>query len=104
MAAARKGRTSPSGPTSNVKHTVTFAGGNAAADGVTVVTPVPLVGARTTDVVRAHLTAALPAGAGLLGARISAADVLDVSFVNPTAAIIALGNVTLTIELERYNA
>lgn len=101
--ANRQERQSPSGPAvSKYLGSVTFAGGNAGAANVTEVAAIPLVGLRTTDDVQVYAAAALPAGAGLLNARCDVADQLTVAFVNPTAAPVALGNVTLRVVRARY--
>lgn len=101
--ANRQERQSPSGPAvSKQLANVTFAGGAAGAAAVHIVAAIPCTGLRTTDNVSVFLTAPLAAGAGLLNASCAVADQLTVHFINPTAAPIALGDVTLRVVRSRY--
>ena len=101
----RSGRQSPSGPRVQTQlPSVTFAAGAAGAAAITSVAAIPCVGLLTTDDVNVYQTAALAAGTAIVGARCAVADQLTVDFVNPTAAPVAMGDVTLRVVRSRFTS
>lgn len=98
-----KHRSSPSGPLAGEKlQTVLLDHGSVVAATVNVAS-VTVASVRTTDVVRA-VNSLQKTGLGFAGARISAAGVVDISLVNPTAGAITTGTVTYTLEIGPYTS
>lgn len=96
-------RGSPSGPKAMQKAQLAFAAGTLTSQTVKTVTQL-LTGARTTDRVVVNSAAALPSNVMLGSARISAANVVTLYIVNPTAADIAGGNMTVDAVLLQFTA
>jgi hypothetical protein len=96
-----KHRVSPTGRKSNEKKTVSITTGSLVNNTVTEVTAA-LAGLSTTDIVVVNAAAALTTNVGICGARCSAAGVLAVSFVNPTAATIASFTPSLRVAVQHF--
>lgn len=96
-----KGRGAPSGPLRLEKTSVAVVFGSPGAAAVTRVTAT-LTGLRTTDLVEVNPPTGVIANIGFVGARVSAANVIEVWVVNPTAAPIVLGTVTLGVVINRF--
>jgi len=94
-------RSSPSGPKTISKIVITADHGTVST--VTVATKTAAVtGVRTTDVVLAA-NCVQKTGLGVAGYAVSAADVVIISLVNPTAASITSGTVTYTLVIGRFD-
>lgn len=96
-------RGSPSGPKAMQKVQVGLAAGTLTSQTTKVVT-FTCTGARTMDRIVVNSNAALPTNVAIGGARISAANVVSLSLVNPTAADIAGGNMTIDCVLLQFSA
>jgi hypothetical protein len=95
-------RGSPSGPEATVKvASVAFTLGTINTNTGKVLTAAA-TGAQTTDIVVVNPTANMVTGVGIGWARISAAGVISVAFINATAAAVAGGTVTANLSLLRY--
>lgn len=100
---ANTGKSSPSGPINSRKVTVTVAAGTINTITVTNI-DVNVAGLRTTDIIVVNPTAALATGVGVAGARVKSAGVATISFVNPTAGNVVVGNVDFNVNIFRYSA
>lgn len=97
-------RGSPSGPLDLQKTTVDIDFGTLSPATVKRVTAA-LVGLRTTDLVVVEPNANfVGVDIGLVGARVSAAGVIEVSLINPTGGSITAGSQTLRVEIQRFTS
>ena len=94
-------RSSPSGPAANRKFTILLDHGTVTAVTVAKATAT-LTGARTTDLLSA-VNSIQKTGLGYAGGRVSGADEIEISLVNPTAGNITSGTVTYTLDLSNYS-
>jgi hypothetical protein len=99
---SNKKRSSPSGPVTTEKVEATIAD-TLIATITTAEVSVTVAGLKTTDVVNVSCTTALPAGLGLAGARVSAANTLTLAFVNPTAGGIQTTALVFNVNVARYS-
>lgn len=96
-----KKRSAPSGPLTGEKLTATLTTvitGSTAVD-----TTVAVAGLRVTDTVTVNPVADLPAGAGIVSARVSAADTLKVRIGKFTAGDLAEADYDILIDVGRYS-
>lgn len=98
-----KHKGSPSGPEALVKTSVAMALGTVLTAAVSRVTAT-LTGLRTTDLVVVNPRSTMVANIGLVGARCSAADVIEVSVINPTAGSLTPGAQTLDVVIQRFTS
>jgi len=98
-----KTRGAPSGPVDSIKSTLSIAAVASVNTASTTLITTALTGAVTTDVVSVHPNAALTAGLAVGSAYVSAAGVVTIPVVNPTAAQVALGNLTLNALLHKFS-
>jgi hypothetical protein len=97
-------RVSPSGPRGGIRTAVAvIPNAGCAANAVTEIT-CPLTGVVATDLVVANPIAAHIANIGFGTIRVVGANVLGISFPNPTGAPINSGNITMQCEIRRYPA
>lgn len=96
-----KTRSSPSGPTFGEKHTVTFAMGDITAATVKRVTAA-VPGVRLTDIVIVNWPV-LATALGNCGARVSAAGVVEISGVNPTAGPLTAGDLVCKVLVSKFS-
>ena len=99
-------RSSPSGPEVTRKYTATVTVGALAAATVTVPAAVTVTGVRVNDTVMVtpHPGTVVPAGCACCMARVTAANTVEMHWVNPTAAPIAAGDLNLDFTVNRFNA
>jgi hypothetical protein len=99
----QKKRSSASGPTSAIKYDpVTLSFGSVATVSTDTATA-SVTGLKTTDVVTVNAQN-LPANLGVVDARVSAADTLEVRLMNPTAGGIVADNIIFDLVAHTFTA
>lgn len=98
-----KGRSAPSGPRALTKASSTITFGTSVATKAIMRVTGALSGLRVTDRVVVNPRAGVAANLGIVGARVNAADVIEVWVVNPTVADINAGaSLVVDVVIQRF--
>jgi hypothetical protein len=97
-----KTRSSPSGPTMGEKYTVTFPMGDITAASIKRVTAA-VPGVRLTDIVVVNWPSVGVTAVGNAGARVSAAGVVEISGINPTAGTLTGGDLVCKVLVAKFS-